>query len=86
MRGNFGMNVSVRFELPPASSVTLKPKRADGVKGYEHATAARPQGASRGPYVASRRSDGAQNPNPTEPPTPQVFSVPLPLVPSSRLL
>jgi hypothetical protein len=44
VRGNFGMNVSVHLELPTQSSVTLKLKRAEGVKGYDHDVSFEPAG------------------------------------------
>ena len=46
VRGDFGMNVSVHLELPTQSSMTLKLKRAEGVKGYEHDVSFEPAGIS----------------------------------------
>ena len=46
VRGDFGMNVSVHLELPARASVTLKLKRAEGVKGYEHDVSFEPAGIS----------------------------------------
>ena len=40
------MNVSVHLELPTQSSVTLRLKRAEGVKGYEHDVSFEPAGIS----------------------------------------